>query len=95
VTGILVMYFGIRTYLRYGVDDEETSQWDLVGPAQSRPGSSGTVSQNEEEDEMEPIFIPTGWPRRKEFKIYQPSDPEWNLFMNVSKDEEYLSRVKG
>ncbi|RDW81811.1 uncharacterized protein DSM5745_05368 [Aspergillus mulundensis] len=41
-----------------------------------------------------PVFIPTGWARLQEGKLYAASDPEWKEFAKISKDDGKLRALK-
>ncbi|WEW58525.1 hypothetical protein PRK78_003993 [Emydomyces testavorans] len=46
------------------------------------------------EDEEDPLFIPLGVPRLVPGDLYSRNDPEWELFAEISNDEELLTLLK-
>ncbi|KAE8348243.1 hypothetical protein BDV28DRAFT_101656 [Aspergillus coremiiformis] len=44
--------------------------------------------------DSDPIFIPLGWPQLREGELYAASDPEWQEFIKVSRDQEKLLSLK-
>jgi len=47
---------------------------------------------SEEKDSS--VFIPFGWPRQKPGELYSGSDPEWQKFVQISKNRELLKSLK-
>lgn len=41
------------------------------------------------------IFIPLGWPRQKPGELYSGSGPEWQKFVQISKNRELIKSLKG
>lgn len=50
------------------------------------------------EDELEEedrVFIPLTWSWLEEGELYTASDPEWQEFVNISKDRKKLQKLRG
>ena len=62
------------------------------------PGSnlreSGFLAEDGEEGKRR-IFFPLTWSRLQEGELYAASDPEWQEFVQISKDQKRLRKLKG
>ena len=68
------------------------------------PGSELTVDRKFHEDDMladnegideGSLFIPLTWSRLQEGELYTASDPEWQAFVQISKDRKRLQKLRG
>ncbi|KAL4902477.1 hypothetical protein BDW74DRAFT_59287 [Aspergillus multicolor] len=59
-----------------------------------KPPEKSTSHEKTIRGSSTPIFIPTGWARLQEGKLYAASDPEWKEFVKISKDAEKLRALK-
>ncbi|KAF9894184.1 hypothetical protein FE257_007686 [Aspergillus nanangensis] len=48
----------------------------------------------DEADDSDPMFIPLGWPRTDQGDLYAASDPEWQEFLELSRDREKLQALR-
>ena len=49
----------------------------------------------EDEEELEPIFIPLGWTKARPRTYYKGSDPEWQEFRRIAPDHKRHARMRG
>jgi hypothetical protein len=80
-------------------DDDSTPEPSLeqTGPRRS-PRGTDDLAEEERERETEdgaPMFIPLTWSRLREGELYTASDPEWQTFVQLSKDRKKLQELRG
>lgn len=81
--------------------DDDTREIDAS--PESTPEATGlrrSPYRGEEllEDEEEigaPLFVPLTWSWLEEGELYTASDPEWQEFVQISKDREKLKKLRG
>lgn len=49
----------------------------------------------DEEETGSPLFIPLTWSWLEEGELYAASDPEWQEFVQISKDRTKLQKLRG
>lgn len=62
------------------------------------PRDTDTSADEERDKETEdgaPMFIPLTWSRLQEGELYAASDPEWQAFVQLSKDRKKLQNLRG
>ncbi|KAJ6145207.1 hypothetical protein N7470_009102 [Penicillium chermesinum] len=84
--------------LRFEDDADDT---DTLLPGQvseaSSPREATSTRQNSREDEHNeegPVFIPLTWSWLEEGELYRSSDPEWQEFVQISKDRRKLQKLR-
>lgn len=68
-----------------------------TGPRRS-PRATDELAEEERDGESEdaaPMFIPLTWSRLREGELYTASDPEWQTFVQLSKDRKKLQKLRG
>jgi hypothetical protein len=81
---VYLIHYGFKQVVDIDIEIEEAEK--VVG----KNGGTTVHGEGEEEDEEEvdSLFIPFGWPKRQPRTYYKGSDPEWQEFIKFSKDLE-------
>lgn len=80
--------------------DNDSTPESISGDTDSRRSPPGTDKLTGEERDKEvadgaPMFIPLTWSRLREGELYAAADPEWQAFVQLSKDRKKLSKLRG
>jgi hypothetical protein len=68
----------------------------FFAPAEGNEGQGEEEYEFEDDEELEPIFIPLGlWPKPKQRTYYKGSDPEWEEFVKFAKDAKRNKEARG
>lgn len=90
---------------RFDDDDDTQNAEAPPGPGLNSTGRNGSSNdhdklvdgQEEEEDEQEEdaLFVPLTWSWLEEGEMYTASDPEWQQFVQISRDRNKLQSLRG
>ena len=47
-----------------------------------------------EDEDLEPLFIPLGWPKQLPQTYYKASDPEWQSFLAFNRDPKKAQQLQ-
>jgi hypothetical protein len=80
--------------------DHDSNPESISGDTDSRrshPGTDKLTGEERDKDIVDgaPMFIPLTWSRLREGELYAASDPEWQAFVQLSKDRKKLSKLRG
>lgn len=104
-------FYGVAFHLwstlilsRFDDDDDTQNAEALPGPGLNSTGRHGgshdhnKLVEKEEEDEEEEedaFFVPLTWSWLEEGEMYTASDPEWQQFVQISRDRNKLQSLRG
>ncbi|KAJ5677445.1 uncharacterized protein N7477_003078 [Penicillium maclennaniae] len=79
-------------------DDVSTLESSLeeAGPRRKSRDTdlSAKEGRNKDTEDGAPMFIPLTWSRLREGELYAASDPEWQAFVQLSKDRKKLQKLR-
>ncbi|KAJ5628359.1 hypothetical protein N7490_010587 [Penicillium lividum] len=76
--------------------DADASPEPTAEATNLRRSSYGGEGLLEDEEEIgAPLFVPLTWSWLEEGELYAASDPEWQEFVQISKDREKLQKLRG
>ncbi|KAJ5147714.1 hypothetical protein N7526_001066 [Penicillium atrosanguineum] len=80
-------------------DDDSTleSSFEETGPHRPPRDTEKLTDEesNKDTEDGAPMFIPLTWSRLREGELYAASDPEWQAFVQLSKDRKKLQNLRG
>ena len=87
------------SYLLRQEDDTEEADASPLGQAPDASGLGKAGSENldageDQQEAEEPMFIPLTWSWLEEGDLYSSSDPEWQEFVQISKDRQKLQKLR-
>ncbi|KAF2013552.1 hypothetical protein BU24DRAFT_240180 [Aaosphaeria arxii CBS 175.79] len=101
--GTVVTTIGTYQFLRWLDDDEEEEKTDTQVGRHRQGGAqvntwqqvtADTTFEEDEEDDDVLLFLPTGLSRPKPREYYKGSDPEWQGFLEVSRNPERVRQIR-
>ncbi|OQE06994.1 hypothetical protein PENVUL_c015G08341 [Penicillium vulpinum] len=83
--------------VRFDDDTDDDDIPPVTNQAEASPrqiSESGEITGKEVENDGA-MFIPLAWSRLQQGELYTIMDPEWQVFVKLSKDHEKLERLRG
>lgn len=74
--------------------DDDSPKTPSLEDAPSRGGVGVNTFNEDEEEDVAPLFIPLTWSSLQEGELYQRSGPEWQRFLEISKDPKKLHELR-
>ncbi|KAF2435846.1 hypothetical protein EJ08DRAFT_729712 [Tothia fuscella] len=90
----LPVYIGIRAIDRILDIDIEIEDAEKVVGKKGTTDVAGVGGEEDEEGDVDSIFIPFGWPKPQPKTFYKGTDPEWQEFIKFSKDRDKQKDVQ-